>query len=287
MDLINYEKIVKSEAAARRYLLRHCWKNKQRHCPRCGHTKIYTLADNRMRCAECRYTFHDFSRRWINMGGLSCRDWLRLIKLFELELTTHRMVSQLRLSYNTVYKAITTLRFAILAHALDASQLLDGELGRNIGFENGRICLGQGREKMYGFPVFGFLERNNWAFVDLLPGMEAETVFHFNLNFQLKLMRMGNIMYSDRYRRYDALIFCGDASLPMKYIKSHEHVAYVDSLKGGFWNFARNRLKRYNGVTPRRFPLYLKELEFRYNHKDSDIFPLLVRHLTDFVPMAD
>jgi transposase len=31
---------------------------------------------------------------------------------------------------------------------------------------------------------------------------------------------------------------------------------------GGFWSFAKQRLMKYHGVNPRKFPLYLKELEF-------------------------
>jgi transposase len=58
----------------------------------------------------------------------------------------------------------------------------------------------------------------------------------------------------------------------------------VDSLSGSFWAFARTRLRRFNGVTPRRFPLYLKELEFRYNHRGEDLFPLLADRLCALVP---
>lgn len=46
---------------------------------------------------------------------------------------------------------------------------------------------------------------------------------------------------------------------------------------------ARRRCARY-GVSPQRFPLYLKELEFRYNHRHEDIFPRLVQYLCDLVP---
>jgi len=31
-------------------------------------------------------------------------------------------------------------------------------------------------------------------------------------------------------------------------------------------------------------PFYLKELEFRYNHRKEDIFPLITKFLCDLVP---
>ena len=292
MDLIAYEKITKSEEAARAYVVEHCWPGGERMCPKCGGAKVYGLADGRYRCGGCKYTFHELSRRWINCGGLSCLEWLRLIKLFELELTVSRMVPQLSLSYNTVYKAVTAIRFALLAGALDARQLLSGAFGLDLGFENGKIVSEKSRERLATFPVFGLMEKSGLAFADILPHMSAESVFHFHTSFQLGLVRMGNVVYTDRYRHYDALILCGDETLPMGFLqprdsRGKEPRAQVDARRGGFWHFAKTRLRRFNGVTPRRFPLYLKELEFRYNHRQQDIFPLIVQRLCALVPNYD
>ena len=99
MDLTTYERLVKTENAARNYLLGFCFENHQRFCPRCGTRKLYRLADDRRRCASCRYTFQDFSGRWINRGNLTAGLWLRLIKLFDLELSVRKIAQQLRLSY--------------------------------------------------------------------------------------------------------------------------------------------------------------------------------------------
>ncbi|EGJ50133.1 transposase [Desulfocurvibacter africanus subsp. africanus str. Walvis Bay] len=276
--------IFASEPTARRYVLSHCEQDGKLRCPKCDEARVYRLSDERLRCSRCRYTFHELSRRWINVGGLSCLDWLRLLKLFEQELTANRMAPQLGLSYNTVYKAVTTLRFSLLSQALDAKQLLTGAFGLDLGFENGRIGMEKSKERMGSFPVFGLMEKSGWAFVDLLPYMTAETVLHFHFNFKLKLERMGNIVYSDKYKHYDALIFCGDETIPLHIINGRDRQAYVDSLVSGFWRFAQDRLRQYNGVTSRRFPLYLKELEFRYNHRNEELFPLLVSSLCRLVP---
>jgi len=34
----------------------------------------------------------------------------------------------------------------------------------------------------------------------------------------------------------------------------------------GFWSFAKERLIKFHGVSPEKFPFYLKEMEFRYNY---------------------
>jgi len=43
---------------------------------------------------------------------------------------------------------------------------------------------------------------------------------------------------------------------------------------------------KYHGVNPRKFPLYLKELEFRYNHRDRDLFDDLIQLLTGYSRVA-
>ena len=41
---------------------------------------------------------------------------------------------------------------------------------------------------------------------------------------------------------------------------------------------------KHHGISPKHFPLYLKELEFRYNHRFELIFEQLVAFMSDFIP---
>jgi hypothetical protein len=36
-----------------------------------------------------------------------------------------------------------------------------------------------------------------------------------------------------------------------------------------FWSYAKKRLLKFHGVSRENFVYYLKELEFRYNHRDN------------------
>ena len=56
-------------------------------------------------------------------------DWLRIVKLFELELSSRKIATQLELPYKTVWKAVMVIRHAIFCHAEDANKiLLSGEI---------------------------------------------------------------------------------------------------------------------------------------------------------------
>ena len=63
------------------------------------------------------------------------------------------------------------------------------------------------------------------------------------------------------------MMFCGYRHLRVDHKKRYASgKVYVNGLEG-FWSFAKERLIKFHGVSPEKFPLYLKEMEFRYNHR--------------------
>ena len=112
----SFEDLVKTEVTARRHLLRACQKNGRKICPRCEGRKRYVLGTRgRFRCAGCRYTFGPFTGRWLGQLRLSARQWLWVVKLFELEVSARKMAQQLAVSYPTALRAVTTLRRSLVA----------------------------------------------------------------------------------------------------------------------------------------------------------------------------
>jgi transposase len=272
---------------ARDYLLELAWPTGDPFCPRCGHRKVYSLSGERLRCAACKYTFQPFSGRWINNGALSPDEWLRLIVLFVEERSVHQMKEELGLSYNTVYKALTAIRFAILANALDARQLISPATGLDSYLKGNRLTGGPREMRMDTIPVYGVLRRDDLVFIDLVPGFQAETLFHFHMNFHLKLIRSGNLVYTDRYKEYDALMFCGNDSLPYEVIRRYDEPPYIDAVRDEFWEYAQSRIKKFRGISCQRFPLYMKELEFRFNNRDKPLAEILAAYLCALVPNTD
>ena len=65
----------------------------------------------------------------------------------------------MNLAYNTVYRAVRTIRCAILAHAPDASDLMDGEIEIDECYFGGKRKGQKGRGAAGKVPVFGILER--------------------------------------------------------------------------------------------------------------------------------
>ncbi len=81
----------------------------------------------------------------------------------------------------------------------------------------------------------------------------------------------------DGWHGYDALV---DAEYPKLLIVDHpgegsgmSHAAGVEH----FWDFARRRLEKFNGVPRRTFYLHLKETEWRFNSADRDLYAELLK----------
>jgi len=283
MDLTIYHDFISSESKARKYLLGKCFKNHQRFCPRCRQRKLYKLGDERYRCSRCEYTFHDFSGRWINHGRLTCVQWLSILKLFELEVSVLKMAQQMKLSYRAVYGAVNTIRMTILSHAADADVLLGGEVELDESYFGGRRKGNRGRGAAGKVPVFGILERRGIVQISVVPKVTAEIL----LSLTVEKVRRGSVVYTDKFKSYDSLMFCGYRHLKVDHGKCFSSgKVYINGLEG-FWSWAKERLIKHHGVSKQQFPLYLKELEFRYNNRNSDIFDLIAKYLCDLVPKRD
>lgn len=275
MSVRSFERIVRTENLARRYLVGLCWPGGQRFCPRCGSKEVYKYKGIKLRCKRCRYDFHSFTDRWINQLRITSRQWLWIVKLFELELSTRKISQQVELSYPTTLKATTVLRRAILAAGTNDQELLRGEVEMDEAYFGGHRKGKRGRGAAGKVPVFGILERDGVVTVEVVRDVTADTL----LTQTLKKVRRGSIVYTDRYQGYDSLMFCGYRHLSINHKKLFASgKVYINGIEG-FWSYAKERLIKHHGLSKHRFPLYLKEMEFRYNHRHQELFPLLTQFL--------
>jgi transposase len=255
MLISQFHRLIKTESKAKRYLVNSCWKNHQKFCIHCKTRRIYRIPEYRYRCKRCGYKFSDFTGRWIAGLKTSPLKWLWIIKLFELELSTRRIAKEVGVSYPTALRATTIIRRAILANKGE-EKLLKGEIEADETYFGGRRKGPRGRGAKNKVPVFGILERNGIVQVQVIPDISADTV----LDMTIKKVRRGSIVYTDKFRIYDSLMFCGYRHLKIDHGKCFTRgKVYINGLEG-FWSYAKERLIKFHGVSKEKFPLYLKEL---------------------------
>lgn len=276
-QLETFEFIGRTENRARLYLRKFCWKNGHVFCSTCHSYKIYRLKGKKYRCTRCGNTFHDFSHRWIGQVRISCKKLLWIIKLFELEVSAHKITAQTGLSYPTVLRVCHLLRTALMA--TENESWLSGEVELDESYFGGRRKGKRGRGAAGKIPVFGILERQGRVKVTAVHDVTAQSL----LSETVKMVRRGSIVYTDKFRGYDALMFCGYRHLRVDHGKRFASgKVYINGLEG-FWSYAKERLAKFHGVSKEHFPGYLNEMAFRYNHRHENIFELLVKMITNFV----
>jgi transposase len=294
MRIQRFQSVVRSDAAARRALRQRRW-GPRTTCPRCaeeGRTsvRVWLLAEGRWRCTSCRYTFGVVTGTWAGLVRVPPVTWLWLVKLFELELTAYQAAAQLGLSYPTVLRAFTMLRRAILAaDGRDSPEfaLLQREVELDesyFGPRRPRRSRGnvknRGRSAPHKTPVFGILERDGRVEVTVVPNCSAETL----VTETLKTVKRGSLVYTDKWSGYDTLTFCGYRHLKVDHgLEFARGKVHINGLEG-FWSYAKSKFIKHHGVSPERFPLYLYEWQFRYNHRTEDLFELLLTTSLKSVP---
>ena len=263
MPLKSLESLFRSERRSHLFLVNEAWRQTRRFCVRCRSSKIYRLADKRYRCARCGYTFHDFTRRWVGELNLTARQWLWIVKLFELEIPPSQMATEVGISYPTALKAIYLIRRAIAqANGADAWA---PEPRAERSAASGR--------------AFGLLERGGEITINVVDDLNADKV----LQEQPKFTKQGPIIFTGPIGDYDGLILWR-FRLPMRVAKRPAKVkSALDGLEN-FWSFARPRLSKFHRTSDQDLYYFLKELAFRYQHRGEELFPSLVSLMTQLMP---
>ncbi|HXF05940.1 MAG TPA: IS1595 family transposase [Blastocatellia bacterium] len=138
-----------------------------------------------------------------------------------------------------------------------------GEVEMDEAYFGGRRRGKRGRGAQGKIPVFGILERGGKVRLELLPDGSRESL----LTLAVAKVKRGSLVYTDQFKGYDGLVSYGFRHERInKNIRFANGRVYLNGIEG-FWSFAKERLAKLHGVGQHHFILYLKELEFRYNHR--------------------
>ncbi|MDD1702405.1 MAG: IS1595 family transposase [Methanoregula sp.] len=185
------------------------------------------------------------------------------IKLFELDTSVREAGHQLDLSYNTVYDLFDLFRQSIVGMDGESSFILYGEIEMDESYFGGTRKGNRRRGAAGKIPVFGILERGRKVRVKVVQNVTGETL----LTMAIKKVKRGSLIYTDKFRSYNGLFSYGFRHMRIdhgkRFVKGEVYINGIEE----FWSFAKERLMKYHGVNPKKVPFYLKELEFRYNHR--------------------
>lgn len=218
---------------------------------------MYRLADRRVKCKNCRRVY--------SLQKLK-RD-LDLLYYFALELSANKTASLLGLDYETVHSRYMFFRKKIAEHLEEKFRKLSGELEIDETYFGGKRKGKRGRGAFNKVVVFGILERNGKVYTTVVSDVSAETLMAEIRNKTEK----GSVFYTNCFKSYKSLKQYGKHHRINKeyaFAKGHNHINGLE----GFWSFAKERFHKYHGINKQNYLLYLKEMEFRFNNRNNDIF---------------
>jgi transposase len=217
--------------------------------------------------------------KYANRSKISEAKFRQLLKLFSLDLTASQIAKITGLNRNTVNRYLTEIRLRIASFCQKKSPF-HGEIEIDESYFGARRVKGQrGRGARGKTVVFGIYRRNGKVFTEVVPNVKRSTlraVIQGRINKE-------SIIYSDRWKGYEGLV---DLGYKKHYRVSHgtdEFVRGSSHINGieSFWGIAKTRLGRFRGMSKSTFLLHLKECEFRFNHRDENLYKLLLQILRE------
>ena len=237
-----------------------------RKCVFCGSFKVCKTGRGYIKCQHCgRQKSLKRQRREI-----------AIIKGFYQQVPAYRLAHDLGFGVPVVRRAYQRMREAIfhIAELEGSANKMSGEIEMDEAYFGGRRKGKRGRAAAGKSIVFGLLERDGRVYTKVVEDVSAATLM---THIQSKT-RKGSVYFTDAFRGYQSLRRYGvhrtvNHSKSMVDKKTKNHINGIE----GFWSYAKHILYNYRGVSKYHFPMYLKEIEFRFNHRNHNLFKTFLK----------
>ncbi|MBU3848627.1 MAG: IS1595 family transposase [Candidatus Acinetobacter avistercoris] len=127
--------------------------------------------------------------------------------------------------------------------------------------------------------VFGLLKREGNVYTEVVPDCTKPTLQGIIRGH----IELETIINTDGWRGYDGLVDIGfNKHLRVNHGQNEfacgeRHINGIES----FWGYAKKRLIKFNGIDKKMFYLHLKETEYRFNHRHSNLYLDLLKLLRE------
>jgi transposase-like protein len=212
--------------------------------------------------------------KYLKLTHISERKFRQLLRCFCEDLPAVRTASMAGLNRNTVNRIYKLLRQR-LARQCEHASPFKGEVEVDESYFGARRVPGKrGRGALGKTIVFGIFKRNGKVYTEIVPNCRKRT---------LQAIIRGrvspeSIIHSDGWRGYNGLVEIGYGHYRVEhgndeFANERSHINGIEA----FWSYAKRRLSKFNGIAKDTFYLHLKETEFRFNHRQLNLYKLMIK----------
>ena len=212
--------------------------------------------------------------KYFYRSRISEHKFRQLVQLFALDLNASQIAKLAHLNRNTVNRYLKEMRIKI-AEFCERESPFGGVIEVDESFFGARRVRGKRGRGAYGKTiVFGIFQRDGKVYTEIVPNCRKATL-QAVIRGKVSLK---SIIHSDGWRGYNGLV---DLGYKKHYRVQHakdefanrkSHINGIES----FWSLAKTRLTRFRGMNPNTFYLHLKECEFRFNHRQNNLYLLML-----------
>lgn len=232
-----------------------------RKCVYCDSNRFYRLKDKRIKCKQCGKKY----------SLTQLRKAILVLYYFYLELSASKTADELEIDYGVVHRKFMSFRKLIAVYCNEQAKKLNGELELDESYFGGKRKGQRGRGANNKAIVFGILERKGKVHTVIVENVSKDTLMKSIKNKTEK----GSVFYTDGWKSYASLHQYGKHNIIKhdkdKFAEGHNHINGIE----GFWSYAKERFHKYHGINKKNYPLYLKEMEFRFNNRNKKLFKVL------------
>ena len=214
--------------------------------------------------------------KYIRRSKISETKFRQLVKLFALDVTAIQATEITGLNRNTVNRLYSAMRHRMAEYSLQDSPIA-GEIELDESYFGSRRVKGKpGRGASGKTIVFCLYKRNGKVYTEIVPDAKKATLQAIIRG----RVDVESVIHTDGWCGYDGLVDLG--------FKKHFRVNHVERefSKGNgahingiesFWGYAKHRIIKFKGIPRYRFDVYLKETEFRFNHRGQNLYLVLLQ----------
>ena len=222
---------------------------------------------------------HQRKNKYYKRSHISEGKFRHLLKCFSLDLNAfeaHKITNISHRSCKLIYGKLRSHIVQLFTHSTPTV----GEFECDESYFGPRRVRGKrGRGALGKTPVLGILKRGGRVYVSIVKNCSQAALLPV---IQGKILE-GSTIHTDGWKAYDGLIL--NSYDHYRVYHSHNEFSrgksHINGLES-FWSFAKRRLSQFNGVSPKTFYLFIKETEFRFNHRDQNLYQLLLRKLRKY-----
>lgn len=214
--------------------------------------------------------------RYSKSAALSERKMRAIVRCFAADLTALQTAQLCGVNRNTVNRVFRGLRERI-ALACREGRPFFGVVEVDESYFGARRVKGRRGRGAYGkTAVFGIFEREGKVYTEIVPDCSKSTL----QSIIRGKVSIDTVIYSDGWRGYNGLVDLGYGHYRVDH-SADEFVSGSAHINGmeGFWGMTKTRLAKFKGLPRHTFHLHLKETEWRYNHRGSNLTRMLLGYL--------